>query len=47
MHPDLCILSRLGVTMCSKFYTIRFKNQIELESGLISIYFLTKNYLEL
>jgi hypothetical protein len=31
------------VTMDSIFYTIKFKNRIELESDSISIYFLTKN----
>jgi hypothetical protein len=33
------------VIMGSKFYTIKFKDQIELGSGPISIHFLTKIYL--
>jgi hypothetical protein len=32
--------------MGSKFYTIRFKDRIGLGSGLISIHFLAKIYLE-
>jgi hypothetical protein len=35
----------LGVTMCSKFYTIRFKDRVELGSVPISIHFWTKIYL--
>jgi hypothetical protein len=38
---------RIGVTINSKFYTIRFKNQIQLGSNYIFIYFLTINYLVL
>jgi hypothetical protein len=44
--PDRC-WSSLGVTLRFKFYTIKFINQIELESDHISIYFQTKNSLEL
>jgi hypothetical protein len=29
----------IGVTMCSKFYIIRFKDRIGLGSGSISIHF--------
>jgi hypothetical protein len=36
----------VGVTMRSKFYTIRFKNRIILGSGSVSINFRTKIYLE-
>jgi hypothetical protein len=35
----------LRVTMNSKFYTIRFKDQVGLESNFIYINFLTKIYL--
>jgi hypothetical protein len=35
----------LELTMGSKFYTIRFKDQIRLGSDSISIYFWTTNYL--
>jgi hypothetical protein len=37
--------SRVEVTMSSKFYIIKFKNQIELGLSHISIYFRTKIYL--
>jgi hypothetical protein len=37
------LLARM--TIGSKFYTIRFKYSIELESGSVSIYFRTKIYL--
>jgi hypothetical protein len=32
-------LSLVGVVMGSKFYTIKFKDQIRLASGSISIHF--------
>jgi hypothetical protein len=35
----------IGVTISSKFYTIKFKDRVGLGSGSISIHFLTKIYL--
>jgi hypothetical protein len=38
-HCEMDKIRYTGVTMGSKFYTIKFKNRIRLGSGSISIHF--------